>query len=477
MRSIAKLTTKMATQTTETIPSSESIQDEKKGPIFKEIDADEAVNEATEIESACMNCFKTGVTRLLLTKIPFFKEVVLMSFKCEFCGFENNEIQSASEIQKKGVHIKLEVKSSGDLNRRVVRSDYTLVKIPEVELEIPSQSQKGEITTVEGIIDRTIRGLSQDQDKRRIEHPDAAAAIDAYIERLNNLKALKTNFTLELEDISGNSFVENPLAPAHDPNCKTTHFTRTKEQDELLGLYDANEVQEGEKKILKEDKPLLKPIPEGEWTLEDLHGEVLQFQTLCPECRSPCETNMKLTKIPHFKEVVIMATVCDVCGCKTNEVKSGGGIEDKGTRFEVRIDSKEDLTRDVLKSETCNLLIPELDCEVGPSALGGRFTTVEGILTAMKDQIEGNDVMFQDSTDEAFKNRFKGFIEKFEKILSLEMPATLVLDDPAGNSYVQSLSDTEEADAKLQVTKYERSYEQNEELGLNDIKTENYEEQ
>ncbi|XP_005177599.1 zinc finger protein ZPR1 [Musca domestica] len=467
----------MATQTTETIPSSESIQDEKKGPIFKEIDADEAVNEATEIESACMNCFKTGVTRLLLTKIPFFKEVVLMSFKCEFCGFENNEIQSASEIQKKGVHIKLEVKSSGDLNRRVVRSDYTLVKIPEVELEIPSQSQKGEITTVEGIIDRTIRGLSQDQDKRRIEHPDAAAAIDAYIERLNDLKALKTNFTLELDDISGNSFVENPLAPAHDPNCKTTHFTRTKEQDELLGLYDANEVQEGEKKILKEDKPLLKPIPEGEWTLEDLHGEVLQFQTLCPECRSPCETNMKLTKIPHFKEVVIMATVCDVCGCKTNEVKSGGGIEDKGTRFEVRIDSKEDLTRDVLKSETCNLLIPELDCEVGPSALGGRFTTVEGILTAMKDQIEGNDVMFQDSTDEAFKNRFKGFIEKFEKILSLEMPATLVLDDPAGNSYVQSLSDTEEADAKLQVTKYERSYEQNEELGLNDIKTENYEEQ
>ncbi|XP_061389071.1 zinc finger protein ZPR1-like [Musca vetustissima] len=467
----------MATQATENITTnSDSVQDEKKGPLFKEIDADEAVNEATEIESACMNCFKTGVTRLLLTKIPFFKEVVLMSFKCEFCGFENNEIQSASEIQKKGVHIKLEVKSSSDLNRRVVRSDYTSVKIPEVELEIPSQSQKGEITTVEGIIDRTIRGLSQDQDKRRIEHPDAAAAIDAYIERLNDLKSLKTNFTLELDDISGNSFVENPLAPAHDPNCKTTHFTRSKEQDQLLGLYDANEVQEGEKKILKEDKQLLKPIPEGEWTLEDLHGEVLQFQTLCPECRSPCETNMKLTKIPHFKEVVIMATVCDVCGCKTNEVKSGGGIEDKGTRFEVRVDCKEDLTRDVLKSETCNLLIPELDCEVGPSALGGRFTTVEGILTAMKDQIEGNDVMFQDSTDEAFKNRFKGFIEKFEKILSLEMPATLVLDDPAGNSYVQSLSDTDEPDDKLKVTKYVRSYEQNEELGLNDIKTENYEE-
>lgn len=32
------------------------------------------------------------------------------------------------------------------------------------------------------------------------------------------------------------------------------------------------------------------------------------------------------TEIPHFKEVVIMATTCDVCGDKSSEVKSGGTI-------------------------------------------------------------------------------------------------------------------------------------------------------
>lgn len=443
---------------------------EEKKPIFRDIDADETPAEATEIESACMSCFRQGVTRLLLTKIPFFKEVVLMSFKCEFCGYENNEIQSASEVQLKGITLHLEVKNSNDLNRRVVRSDYTLVKIPEVDLEIPAQSQKGEITTVEGIIDRTIRGLSQDQDKRRIEHPDAAASIDAYIERLTNLKELKTPFTLILEDITGNSFIENPLAPAKDPNCKTTHFKRTKEQDQLLGFYEEIEEQKP-----KDEQHLLKPITEGSWTLEDLHGEVLQFQTLCPECRSPCETNMKLTSIPHFKEVVIMATVCEICGNKTNEVKSGGGIEERGIRFEVRVEGKEDLTRDVLKSETCSLTVPELDCSVGPSALGGRFTTVEGIFNAMKDQLAGNDVMFHDSSDEAAKRRFETFVQKFEDIINLKSSATLVLDDPAGNSYVQSLLDSDEPDDKLKIIKYERTYEQNEELGLNDIKTENYE--
>ena len=53
--------------------------------------------------------------------------------------------------------------------------------------------------------------------------------------------------------------------------------------------------------------------------------------------------------IPHFKEVVIMATVCEYCGHKTNEVKSGGGIEPKGKRIILQITDPSDLTRDILK--------------------------------------------------------------------------------------------------------------------------------
>ena len=30
--------------------------------------------------------------------------------------------------------------------------------------------------------------------------------------------------------------------------------------------------------------------------------------------------------IPHFKEVIVMATNCDACGERTNEVKSGGKL-------------------------------------------------------------------------------------------------------------------------------------------------------
>ena len=44
-----------------------------------------------------------------------------------------------------------------------------------------------------------------------------------------------------------------------------------------------------------------------------------------------------------------MATVCEYCGHKTNEVKSGGGIEPKGKRIILQITDPSDLTRDILK--------------------------------------------------------------------------------------------------------------------------------
>lgn len=46
---------------------------------------------------------------MMLTRIPFFKEVIISSFQCEQCGLSDNEIQPASEIQKKGVKYTLKV--------------------------------------------------------------------------------------------------------------------------------------------------------------------------------------------------------------------------------------------------------------------------------------------------------------------------------------------------------------------------------
>ena len=84
-----------------------------------------------------------GETKILLTKIPHYREVIIMSFKCEHCGYQNNEIQSGSQVQDQGIKFKVKIQTSEDLCRQIVKSDYATLTVPEIELEIPPNSQKG----------------------------------------------------------------------------------------------------------------------------------------------------------------------------------------------------------------------------------------------------------------------------------------------------------------------------------------------
>jgi zinc finger protein ZPR1 len=61
------------------------------------------------------------------------------------------------------------------------------------------------------------------------------------------------------------------------------------------------------------------------------------------------------------------------------------------------------------------------------------------------------------------------------QVKAAEMPFTLILDDPLANSYLQSLY-APDPDPNMQFEKYYRTWQQNEELGLNDMITEGYEE-
>ncbi len=50
-------------------------QSDEKSVFFSDLSDD---NGFTEMASLCMNCHEQGVTRLLLTKIPFFKVIELI---------------------------------------------------------------------------------------------------------------------------------------------------------------------------------------------------------------------------------------------------------------------------------------------------------------------------------------------------------------------------------------------------------------
>uniref|UniRef100_A0A8C4FH00 Zinc finger protein 259 n=1 Tax=Catagonus wagneri TaxID=51154 RepID=A0A8C4FH00_9CETA len=385
--------------------------------LFRPISAEDEEMQPTEIESLCMNCYRNGLTRLLLTKIPFFREIIVSSFSCEHCGWNNTGIQSAGRIQDQGVRYTLTVRAQEDMNREVVKTDSATTRIPELDFEIPAFSQKGALTTVEGLISRAISGLEQDQPTRRANEEAMAERIEEFIVRLKELKLVASPFTLIIDDPSGNSFVENPHAPQKDEALEITRYNRTLQQEEMLGLQAE--------------------APEEKPEEEDFRKEVLQFNTNCPECNAPAQTNMKLVQIPHFKEVIIMATNCENCGHRTNEVKSGGAIEPLGTRITFHITDPSDMTRDLLKVTK------------NPFTLG-------------------------DSSNPGQVAKLQEFSQKLDQILEGNMKAHFIMDDPAGNSYLQNVYAPED-DPEMKVEQYKRTFDQNEELGLNDMKTEGYE--
>ncbi|CDW54093.1 zinc finger protein ZPR1 [Trichuris trichiura] len=412
-----------------------------------ESNCDDVDESPMEIQSLCVRCKNNGVTRVLLSKIPFYKEVILMSFECPHCGFRNNEMTSGGKVQEHGVRYNLKVVERKDLDRQVVKSEYAMYAIPEVELEVPYGSQCGLVTTVEGLLCRVQR--------------DLAETIAFQMATLINAEC---NFTLILDDPSGNSFIENPNPEKIDDRLAIVRYQRTLQQEKLLGLApdDSGEPDE-------EDAP---PVWESR---EAVRNEVLHFSVDCPNCWQKAVTNMKFVNIPFFKEVVIMATCCDNCGYKTNEVKPSGGISDRGMKLTLTLTDKEDLSRDLLKSENCHVSIPELELEVGPGILASRFTTVEGLLNSLKEELENSSLFaLGDSAVPEHKHKMSDLLHKLSDVALGKLQCQLILDDPSGNSYVESLSE-HGADSRLKVVYYERSNEQNEELGLNQMHTDDCE--
>ena len=80
--------------------------------------------------------------------------------------------------------------------------------------------------------------------------------------------------------------------------------------------------------------------------------------------------------------------------------------------------------------------------------------------------------MFNDA--KADDGAFESFLARLKAVKAAERPFTLILDDPLANSYLQNLY-APDPDPNMTIEEYERTWEQNDDLGLNDMKVEGYE--
>ena len=90
---------------------------------------------------------------------------------------------------------------------------------------------------------------------------------------------------------------------------------------------------------------------------------------------------------------------------------------------------------------------------------------MEGVITGVKEQLRSaNPFALGDSADAEARAKLTALIDRLDQGIGL----TLVLDDAAGNSWCSAADE---------VLHYERTFDQNEELGINDMRVEGYEEE
>ena len=160
----------------------------------------------------------------------------------------------------------------------------------------------------------------------------------------------------------------------------------------------------------------------------------------------------------------------------------------EGAVFTVRVLSREDLDRQIVKSNTCAVIIPEFELTIPPGR--GQLTTIEGLIRDIVTDLGADQPLRRIQSPAAYE-KIESILERCREIVPddddegvedestagpIKVPKrasesdaplkafTIKLDDPAGNSYAEFSGSM--ADPKWNMRTYHRTRAQNIELGL-----------
>lgn len=93
----------------------------------------------------------------------------------------------------------------------------------------------------------------------------------------------------------------------------------------------------------------------------------------------------------------------------------------------------------MVRSEHCNMYIPELELEM-PKSNKGSINTLEGFISNCKEDLAQMQPVRKIQAPELYE-KIEEFIGKLDGLLSKEqLPFTFIMDDKSGNSFIKHLS-------------------------------------
>ena len=206
-----------------------------------------------------------------------------------------------------------------------------------MELTLPPNN-RGQLTTVEGLLRDVVADLSMDQPLRRIQDEDGWKKVEELLEKIRAILGINDHedededeesrkktraekdtdlppmhpITLKLDDPSGNSFIEFVGSMA-DPKWNLRTYIRTLDQNIALSLVGVDDEEAKKNDEMKQQVTMQAQAHfEMGMTRQEMVGEdtgvqpitddeIFVFPGICSSCGHPIATNIKKVNIPYFK--------------------------------------------------------------------------------------------------------------------------------------------------------------------------------
>ncbi|MDD1715768.1 MAG: ZPR1 zinc finger domain-containing protein [Methanolinea sp.] len=152
----------------------------------------------------------------------------------------------------------------------------------------------------------------------------------------------------------------------------------------------------------------------------------------CPSCGTQIEYIYQTEDIPYFSGILIISVCCPSCGFRMTDSQLLKNTEP--SRWELSVDSADDMMVRVVRSMNGIITIPELGVRVDPGpACEGFVSNVEGVLARVEKVIDG---VIGWAEDEEERCRALAIKNQIARVKNGELPVTLIIDDPTGNSAI-----------------------------------------
>lgn len=162
----------------------------------------------------------------------------------------------------------------------------------------------------------------------------------------------------------------------------------------------------------------------------------LTTTAVCPVCAAEMDFDWETQEIPHFGEAMLIAGVC-CCGYRHSDTILLSQKEP--VRYSIEVSCPDDLNARVIRSNSGTIRVPELGIDVEPGPASEAYiSNIEGVLDRIMSVVEFATRSAREAGDREKTDRGDEILENLSKTREGQFNLTIVIEDPLGNSAIDS---------------------------------------